>query len=734
MRNRRSCPAPPAPGSRLTPKVVTSGWHPLPGRPRAARAFELLRRRYLALLSAVLAAGLPVELPAAPEIEPELRHEAAPGVPQSGSLLMRMRDGYEVATRINTDVRLAVNGLTVRATLAQSFRNDGSEWTEGIYVFPLPDGAAVDRMRIRIGDRLIEGEIQEKEAAKASYEKARAEGRRASLVRQERANLFTTSVANIGPGDTVVIEIEYLDTARFDEGTFSLRFPMTLTPRYIPGAPLADRQGSGWSPDTDRVDDASRITPPMVSSSADHRVSFAAVIDAGMPLALVASRYHPVTVTREGAAYRAEFSTDSAPMDHDVELLWRPVPDASPRAMLYRESLDGRPHLLVMLMPPNDDNVEVTIPPRDLKFVVDTSGSMHGVSIEQAKWAMKVALDGLRPVDRFNVIQFNSVTETLYDDSVPATADNLERARRWVDALEANGGTEMRPALLAALPGRPAGEALSQVVFITDGSVGNEDELYRVIERRLGDTRLFTVGIGSAPNGWFMRKAAEAGRGSFVTISALHEVEEKMQRLFRKLERPMVTDIRVEWPDAIAAEPYPATIPDLYAGEPVILKARLAGPPRPGDQLLVSGGLAGGRWGAELPLADAIDADGIASVWARAHIESLEDRQRRGEDAETVRQAITDIALTHRIVSRYTSLVAVDKTPARTAEASLLREQLPNLMPYGQSMPAIFGFPATATAAPALRRNGAILLGIGSVLLLLQVWSVGGRRRDEPLA
>jgi Ca-activated chloride channel family protein len=649
----------------------------------------------------------------------------------AGSLLLRMQSGYRPATRINTDVDIEVSGITLRATVRQVFRNDGAEWVEGVYVFPLPDGAAVDRMRLVVGDRVIEGEIREKQAAQQEYEQARRDGKRAGLVRQERANLFTTAVANVAPGETVTIEIGYLDTAGYDDGTYSLRFPMTMTPRYIPGRPSADRQGSGWSPDTDRVPDASMITPPVVATSRDHRVSLSASINLGVPLELVASRYHPVDVEETADGYRASLAHSGVAMDHDFELIWRPVRAQAPRAMAFTETVDDRPHLLVMIVPPDDDVSAIEIPPRDLVFVIDTSGSMHGVSIEQARKALLLAIDGLRPVDRFNVIQFNSVTRSLFADSVPATANNIGRAQAYVAALGADGGTEMRPALELAL-GRVGDSAfLRQVIFITDGSVGNETELFRVIEDRLGGTRLFTVGIGSAPNSWFMRKSAEVGRGASITISALHEVEEKMGRLFRKLERPMLTDLQMGWPTDLAAETYPATIPDLYAGEPVVIRARLAREPKPGDQLVIDGRLAGGGWRVELPLADAAPGPGTASVWARAHVAALMDRERRGVDAESVRAEVIDTALAHQIVTRHTSLVAVDRTPVRPSASGLAREQVPSLLPHGQSMKAIFGFPATATSAPVYRRNGALLLGLGALILFFNVWATRGRDRGE---
>jgi Ca-activated chloride channel homolog len=636
----------------------------------------------------------------------------APGQMQSGSLLLRMRDGYRVATRINTEVDVRVSGPVARTAVSQRFRNDGAEWTEAVYVFPLPDGAAVDRLRMHIGERYIEGEIREKDEARKEYEQAKASGQRAGLVEQQRANLFTTSVANIPPGETVRIEIEYLETLRYDDGAFSLRFPLTLTPRYVPGTPLPDRQGSGWAPDTDRVPDASLITPPVVTTSADHKVSISIAIDAGLPLETIRSAYHPLNVSEvEEGHYDVRLKDDQVPMDHDFELTWRPPSEAMPRAMLFRETIAGKPHYLLLMLPPDTSVASAPPMPRDLVFVIDTSGSMHGTSIEQAKQALTLALDGLRPGDRFNVIQFSSVTHALFPGSVEASSGNVALARRYVRDLEANGGTEMRPALERALAAAGDPERLRQIIFITDGSVGNGEELFALIDARLGNARLFTVGIGSAPNSLFMRKAAEEGRGTFTFISALHEVREKMARLFAKLERPQVTDIDVRWPGGQALA-YPETVPDLYAGEPVVQRTRLAAKARAGDLVTVSGNSPAGAWRTEIELAEAREGAGVAAVWARARIGHLLDGARDGEGAEASRPAVVQTALQHHLVSRYTSLVAVDKTPARPAQAGLEREQVPNLLPYGQSHDAIFGFPATATGYSRQLALGAFLLAL----------------------
>jgi Ca-activated chloride channel family protein len=661
----------------------------------------------------------------------DLATDVTPGRMQSGSLLLRMKSGYVVATRMNTDIEATVSGLVARVSVRQSFRNDGQEWVEGVYVFPLPDTAAVDRLRMHIGERFIEGEIREKEQAKKEYEAAKTAGKKSSLVEQQRANLFTTSVANIGPGESITVEIEYLETIRYDEGIFSLRFPLTLTPRYIPGTPLPGRKGSGWSLDTTSVPDASLITPPVVTRSRDHRLSFEATINAGVPLALIASRYHPIDVSDETDRYRIRLAESGVPLDHDLELTWRPVPDSAPRATVFSETRDGQQHLLVMLLPPDDVSAPTVNFPRELIFLIDTSGSMHGTSLTQATKALTLALDGLQPADRFNVVQFNSVTSALFRSSVDATTNNIGIAKRYVAGLKANGGTEMRPAISLALDQPHSESHLRQVIFITDGSVGNERDLYSLIESKLGNTRLFTVGIGSAPNSWFMRKAAEAGHGTFTLVSALHEVNEKMGRLFRKLEQPQITDITVEWPAGATTESYPATIPDLYVGEPIVIKARLEDKPKQGDVLKVSGNSVLGSWGAELLVNQSDRSPGVAALWARARIANLVDRERQGAAPDEIRKAVIDTALSHHLVSKFTSLVAIDKTPVRPKDSQLSKEQVPNLLPYGQSMNAIFGFPATATNAGVYRMNGLLLLGGG--LFLLLIISAGRRRHAAPV-
>jgi Ca-activated chloride channel family protein len=660
---------------------------------------------------------------------PAEAQETVPDIPQAGSLLWRMSQGYVTATTIDTAITTKVSGLVARVSVRQEFRNEGTEWTEGVYVFPLPDKAAVDRMRLHVGNRFVEGEIREKEQARKEYEQAKREGKKTSLVQQQRANLFTTQVANVAPGELVVVEIEYLEELRYENGRFSIRFPMTLTPRYIPGTSLPDRQGNGWSADTDRVIDASLVTPPQVTASRNHKLSIDVEINAGLPLKVIASRYHPVTIDERPGRYRVALTNPETPMDHDFELVWQPVSSAEPRAMTFTETVAGKPYHLLMVMPPDEHGRAPQRMPREMIFIVDTSGSMHGVSMSQAKRAVRLAIEALQPGDLFNVIEFDSFTNALFPFSYPAQGANIASALNFVQSLQADGGTEMRPALKLALSSPPPESHLRQIVFITDGSVGYEDEMFSMIDDMLGSARLFTVGIGSAPNSWFMRKAAEAGRGSYTFISALQEVREKMDALFTKIASPQVTDIEVQWPSGVVVEAYPTIVPDLYLGEPVMVRAKASGPFRSGDIVRIGGNSVSGAWAAEVRLGNQIRSEGVAGLWARARIGALMDEERRGGNAELLRANILDTALTHHLVSRYTSLIAVDKTPARPAGDPLSSEQVANLLPYGQSANALFGFPATATGAPAQRIMGAAWL-LSALLLFAMIRTTRpGKRR-----
>jgi Ca-activated chloride channel family protein len=627
------------------------------------------------------------------------------------------QDRVRPATQLATDIAIEVTGVVARVAIAQRFRNDSSDWVEGIYVFPLPDDAAVDRLTMRIGDRRIEGEIQERGEAKRTYERARDAGQRASLVEQERPNLFTTSIANIPPGQEIEIEIGYLQMAAFEQGEFSLRLPMTLTPRFIPGA--ATGSGAGGDPRTTAVPDASRITPPVLdhTSGTVRLANIAVTVDAGATLIELASRTH-LTVTRGVTSpYRLEPATGPVPMDRDFVVHWRLTPEREPRGIAFTETIDGEDYALLIFVPPATAEMpELT--PREMIFIIDTSGSMGGTSIEQAKAALHSGLASLRGVDRFNIIAFADEPSALNGAPVLFSVAALEAARGFVDRLRADGGTNMEPALTAAFAGTPPTGYLRQIVFITDGSVGNEAGLFRLISEQLGESRLFTVGIGSAPNTHFMRKAAQFGRGTHLHIARADAVESGMRTLFDKIGHIALRDITIDWPDAVEA--YPARIPDLFRGEPVVVAARLARPLTEPLEVVTRGQAGSYEWSQTVSIEPGTAA-GAGAIWARRKIEALLDRKLEGESDERVRAAVLEVALAHGTLSPYTSLVAVDREPELTRMAALRREALGNMLPAGSDLDALYSrLPQTATHAKLLQITGVILTAL--LLGLFGIW------------
>lgn len=660
-------------------------------------------------------------------------HTASAAGVTRGTLLLGSGDGKPglAAITLHTEVEMDITAMLARVKVRQHFRNPGQDWAEGVYLFPLPETAAVDHLRMRVGERIIEGEIREKKQARKEYRQAKEQGLRASLVEQERPNVFTASVANIAPGGEIVVELEYQQDVAYRDGRFSLRFPLVVAPRYIPGPAIHERISisDGWSGNGGGVTDASRITPPVrkPGQRPTNRLSILVRLTPGIPLESVTSRYHPMRVERDGARYLLSLAEGEIPADRDLELVWTPTPGSAPRAALFTERHGGQTHALLMLMPPADGYLQEPHPPRDVTFIIDTSGSMHGESMQQARQALILALQRLNDRDRFNIIQFNHQTRPLYEHPRPADMKNRRHASRWVASLEADGGTEMAPALRLALRGDHTGR-LHQVVFLTDGAVGNEDDLFRLIRHRLGDSRLFIIGIGSAPNSHFMRRAARIGRGGFIHIGDTGEVLEGMNRLLQRLEHPALTDIRLELPDS-GDQPsilaYPDPIPDLYLGEPVTVTLRMPALP----PVLVLKGRFGARpWQSEIRLDGAREGNGVATLWARRRIANLMEHyilsHEDGERAR-LRQAVTDTALRHHLVSRFTSLVAVDKTPARLKEELLRRQRLQTNLPHGWDYGKVFGMARTATPAGLQLALGLSLLLIAS----LAAWRLRGRGR-----
>jgi len=591
---------------------------------------------------------------------------------------------------LNTEIEADITGMVARIDVRQRFRNSGSAWAEAVYRFPLPAGAAVDRLLVHAGQRVLEGQIQEKQTAQRQYQQARAEGMVAALVEQQRANQFETRLANIGPGEEISVAISFLARVDYRDGTFSLQIPLTFTPRWDPA-----HSGYASSP-------APRLAPVAAGGLDDHFLTLNIRLRGGGNIASLESRYHDMDIHPALGGYDLFLADPDTRTDRVFELDWKPDFGRNPESSLMTWDGGDAVYAMLMLAPPL---AEALAPqPREVVFVIDTSGSMEGTSIRQAKAALYHGLDRLGSEDRFNLIEFNSDSRVLFAGSVPADGAGLVEAMDFIDGLSADGGTNMAPALHDAMTLPEQAGLLRQIVFITDGSVGNEDDLLVQIADELGDSRLFTVAIGSAPNAAFMRKAASIGRGSYTHVGKLDEVAGRMASLWARIENPALQDICVDW--GMEAEYFPEIIPDLYAGEPLWLYARLPGEPR---EVTLCGQLDGQPWEQQSRPMPGKGSENLAALWARSKIEALQDSRLFGQDEELTRLQVTALALEFGLLTPYTSLVAVDRTAVRPAGADLQGDEIASLLPAGSAAAA--GFSSTA--------NGWLAQLIMSLLTLL---------------
>ena len=582
---------------------------------------------------------------------------------------------YLTQVALDTKVQMNITGTINRVRVEQMFTNPSNEWVEGVYVFPLPEDSAVDHLAMQIGDRVIEGQIKERLEAKRIYEKAKKEGKKASLIEQQRPNIFTTSVANIPPGESITIAIEYQQTVRIDNEKFSIRFPMVVGDRYVPGrAIVTPRNSVGWAPNTNQVTDASKVTPPS-DPYVDRPVNISINLKAGFKPESVNSSYHAVNIIDiDQTTKRINFKRSNTQAERDFELVWRAHNSLQPEASIFTQKQGDYHYLMLMATPPKVDLYKANSAPREVIFIIDSSGSMSGASMKQAKSALAKAIIQLSPTDRFNVIDFDDEYEPLFKTAMPAIDVNKKHGMRFLQMVEAGGGTEPLGAINFALNSRsnkPNG-FLRQIIFLTDGQVANEDEILLSVRRHIGEDRMFTIGIGSAPNSFLMKKIASYGRGSLTHIGNSLEVEEKMLELFSKLTSPALTNIEVLIPSGTQVEKAQAIIPDLYVGEVIVAAFRLKELP---DTIKITGHSINGPLEKIIAIDSKTQASGIDVLWARRKIEGLMDRYSnlyKGVERDDVQYEITKLALNYHLVSKFTSLVAVDISPTRPTGEELV--------------------------------------------------------------
>lgn len=608
-----------------------------------------------------------------------------------------------------TDIRLHLTGGVLTSEVEQEFTNTSKHPLEAIYVFPLPSKATVTEMELRVGNRIIRSIVKEKEEAKKIYEAAKSSGRKAALVEQERPNIFTTSVANFQPGETVKIKLITIQAAEFHQGSYNITFPMVVGPRYIPGnLPYAHNN---------------RITPPLAHPTFDtrHRARIETTIE-GIPAAEITSNTHAIKVNTPrdpSGPFQISLRKKLVLPNCDFNLKIRLADNQTPTLSVVRSENEDTEYSLITLFPPTDDanGKAQEAMPRDVLFLIDTSGSMSGESIGQAKAGLLACLKRMNPQDQFTIVRFSDEYSSFSPDLRPADESRLEAGRSYINHLQSGGGTEMQPALQHTLriPGRD--DSMRLVVFLTDGAVGNEKSLLRLLDQELGNARLFTFGIGSAPNEFLMRKMAEMGRGQTRFIRSHEDVGEVMADFFKTLDSPVMTGLNLIFRDRKGLplqeiSYYPNPLPDIFRERPVQVVARYPKGSLQSIQITGTSDATERSYDYNLDDGRNVNSKSIGKLHGRAQINELMLARMRTDEEDQLydlKRQIVETALDHQLVTQFTSRVAVEEQVKLTLLGQLRSVKVPTLLPRGWNPGAFF---PTSTTDPLL-----ILVAIMMILV-----------------
>jgi Ca-activated chloride channel family protein len=598
-----------------------------------------------------------------------------------GGLYVQTTDRKQQAfTLTNTDVKGKISGNISRVEVTQTFQNPYDKPLGAIYVFPLPDQAAVDDMEIKIGDRVIKGDIKKREEAKEIYDRARKEGRTAGLLEQERDNIFTQSLANIKPGEQIKVTIRYTESLKFEQGDYEFVFPMVVGPRYIPGTAI-DSKGN-----TIQVPDASRINPPVLKpeTRSGNDITVSLQIDAGVPIRDLYSTSHRIDVQNNGETMQLKLAAGDNIPNKDLIVRYKISSDRTQPTILTTTTDQGS-HFATYLIPAIAYRADQIVP-KDVVFLMDTSGSQSGDPIIKSRELMRRFINGLNPNDTFTIIDFSSTSRQLSRYPLQNTAANRQKAMNYIDQVDANGGTELMNGINAVtnFPSSSNGRIRS-VVLITDGYIGNDNEVIAAVQKNLKPgNRLYSFGVGSSVNRYLLERVAEMGRGTSRVVRQDEPTQEVAEKFFRQINNPVLTNIQVKWEgDGVAPEIYPSNAPDLFAEQPLVLFGKKGD--RANGKLKITGIAAGGeRYEQTLEVNFEKDNSnlGIAQLWGRARIKDLMNQMFGGEVKSLV-DAVTQTALNYRLLSQYTAFVAVSEEVRVNPDGGKVTVNVPVEMPQG---------------------------------------------------
>lgn len=590
----------------------------------------------------------------------------------------------------HTSVRGAIQGSIASVSVTQRFANPFDEKIEAVYVFPLPHNAAVHDFVMTVGDRKIRGVIREREQAERIYHDARARGHVASLLTQERDNVFTQKVANIEPGKRIDVTIDYFHTLAYVDGWFEWVFPMVVAPRFNPPQTAAAGGGIGAAPlgapgSTGQTTEVQYLRPEQRSG---HDILIDLVLETGFGARDLRSASHQIRVRRDGAGQRriALDASDTIP-NKDFVLRFRPERELS-SGLVLRPDASGDGGYFTLLLTPPESLRKGDRAPVEFIFAIDTSGSMSGKPMHLAKQAILDALDRVRPEDAVQIVTFAGTVTSWSSGSQPGTRENIRSARRFVESLSSGGGTMMLDGISAALNTSGKQEGRERfIVFITDGLISNEHEILSAIHNDPSDCRVFSFGVGSSTNRALLESMARVGRGAVAYIGLSDKASQIMGLFFDRVSHPALRHVELAWGGLEVEEMYPRRVPDLMVGRPVVLHGRYRGSHAhaSSDAVRVVG-FAGAKR-VQVPVrisgaAGATESRAMESVWARAKIADLALRALGDADPAWVASEVRSVALAHNLMSAFTAFVAVDSL-SQTAGTSGVTVGVPVPVPQG---------------------------------------------------
>lgn len=616
----------------------------------------------------------------------------------SGALNAVNKDGKTLGQcpLAHTDVQTEISGYIAKVTVKQKFQNKFKENIEAVYTFPLSEKGAVNSMTMKIGDRIIKGDIKKKQEAKEIYENAKNAGQTAALLDQERPNIFTQSVANIKPGQDIDITITYVELLSYESGKYTFAFPTVVGPRFNPGTSTG-KSGTGWANDTNQVPDASRITPPVTpkGTRSGHDISISVNIDAGVPINNISSKLHQVAVNKPNSNRAHITLSDQATIPNKDFVLTYDVASDQLKSG-YLTHADGKEgYVNIMILPPKRVTPQ-TAQPKEMVFLIDCSGSQSGAPLEKAKETLKYIVEHMNPNDTFQILSFNNGVTKLFDKPKTVSPVLKIQALAFINGLHANGGTWMGPAVEEACKIPSDQHRLRIVTFMTDGYVGNDMEILGMIRRLRGLSRWFSFGTGNSVNRYLIDGMAKEGGGEADYVLLNTSGEEVGKKFYNRISSPVLTDVKVSFDGVEVDDVFPKTVSDVWAEKPLYITGHYT---KAGKGTATITGYSGGKpylqkLAITLPLSQPQN-DSIGSIWARSKVDWLMSHDleaaQRGQINKELEDEIVKVALKHHILTQYTSFVAVEEKTEKTKSGKIKTVTVPVEMPDGVSYEGVFG-------------------------------------------